>query len=378
AIFILDEGKFIDCNASAERLFGVQRRKIIGRTPIDFSPELQENGKPTTELVPKLVSAALKGNPQRFEWLHRRLNEVIVADVSLNAIKLNNKNVVVAFLFDITERKAAQKALRESEDKYRNLVENLDEIVYSFDEFSNITFVNQAAERKFGFNPNDVIGKPFSAFLHKDDVRPAMDTFSRLPDSRKTNGVYRIKSKNNGFRYVSATVSAIFENDKFKGAHGVLVDITERKLAEEKLRESEIKYHDLFDSANDAIIIFEPVSEIILEVNNKACEIYKIPKDRFIGMSLQKISKDIKTGRERIKETIKNKSFKNFESDHITPDGRILHLLINASLIEYEGIPAILSIHRDITDQILSDKQIRYLSTAIEQSPVSVVITDLN
>ena len=83
---------------------------------------------------------------------------------------------------------------------------------------------------------------------------------------------------------------------------GILVDITERKAAEEALLQSEQDYRQLFENAHDAIMIFTIRDEIILDANNRACELYGFDRPELIGMSLEKLSKDIAGGKIRIKK----------------------------------------------------------------------------
>lgn len=135
-------------------------------------------------------------------------------------------------------------------------------------------------------------------------------------------------------------------------------DITKRVRIEEALRVSESQYRNLFDYANDAIIVFRPSDEVILEVNSKACEMYGIHKNEFLGMSLKNVTKNVSKGEEQIAKILKDGTFRNFESTHYTRDGKAVDLLVSSSLIEYKGQKAILSISRDITDRKLAEQKI--------------------
>jgi two-component system NtrC family sensor kinase len=127
-------------------------------------------------------------------------------------------------------------------------------------------------------------------------------------------------------------------------------DISERKQMEAALRRSEGDYRNLFENANDSILIFEPESEIILEANKKACETYGFERKEFIGMSLKLITKDVKRGEQRIRETMETGQAKNFETVHFRKDGTPINILGGGSLIEYRGKPAVMAVARDITE----------------------------
>lgn len=122
------------------------------------------------------------------------------------------------------------------------------------------------------------------------------------------------------------------------------------------------KYKDLFESANDAILIFEPHSEVILEANNKACEVYGFTKNELIGMSFKKITFDVKKGEDAIGKILSGESFRNFETKHYTKDGNVLDFLVNASLIEYNGKLSILTINHEITEIKKTEYEIKRLN----------------
>jgi PAS domain S-box-containing protein len=125
----------------------------------------------------------------------------------------------------------------------------------------------------------------------------------------------------------------------------------ERQVAE---RTAELKrlsddYRQIFDNAHDAIIIFEPREERVLNVNRRACEIYGFSREEFLGMSLIRLSLAPERGRRQVAETLQKGVYHNFETRQVRKDGSEMYLEINASAIDYEGRPAILSVNRDVT-----------------------------
>lgn len=129
--------------------------------------------------------------------------------------------------------------------------------------------------------------------------------------------------------------------------------VDELVLMDKALKLSEEYYRMLFEQAHDAIVIFNPSGEIVLDVNNRACEVYGFTKEEFTGMSLQTISKNIPEGTINIQDTLRKGYYHNFQSVHYRKDFTEMLMEINASVIDYKGTPAILSINRDITDRIL-------------------------
>jgi len=125
------------------------------------------------------------------------------------------------------------------------------------------------------------------------------------------------------------------------------------------LKDSEREFQNIFDNAHDAIIIFDPNGEIVLDVNQQACRMYGYDRNEFIGMSLESISPDVPKGKTRIKETLEHGSYFNFETIQFRKDGSKMYLEINASVITYRGKNVIISINRDISRRKTAEQQIK-------------------
>ncbi len=136
-------------------------------------------------------------------------------------------------------------------------------------------------------------------------------------------------------------------------------DLAERKRMEEALRTSEREYRKLFEGANDSILIFDPETEVIMEANSKACETYGLKREQFLGASLKHLSRDASTAEDRIKHSLEYGKRESYEIVHLKSDGTPLYLLASSSPIEYGGKPAIMSIHRDISDRKRAEEEIQ-------------------
>lgn len=154
-----------------------------------------------------------------------------------------------------------------------------------------------------------------------------------------------------------------------------------RRRTEEALRKSE-EYRNLFRHANDPILIFDPETEVVLDVNERACQTYGYTREEFIGRSLKTVSEDVERGEEQIQQLLEKGTHQAFESVQYRADGTPINLLINSSVIEYEGRRAILSINRDITErkkaEDLLQRNLSLLTSIFESTADGILVEDAN
>ena len=151
---------------------------------------------------------------------------------------------------------------------------------------------------------------------------------------------------------VDTTVRRTFTTDDvnfLQAVANVLASAIGRARAEDALRKSEREYRRLFELANDAILIYEPESREILDVNENACEIYGYPRETFVGMTMKELSLDRRRGRRYLSTLLSRSNYQDFETVHRRYDGKPINVLVNSSVIEFQGKRAVLSINRDIT-----------------------------
>jgi len=137
---------------------------------------------------------------------------------------------------DISEQIKARKDLEESEARYRQLVEDVNDLVYSIDKEGNLTFLNSAIKTKYGYDPEEVIGHNYREFIYPDDI-PA--TEKHVSDALSGDVYvldYRIVAKDGTLHWVSSSPRPIIVYGEFDGLNGILTDISDRKVFEEKIR----------------------------------------------------------------------------------------------------------------------------------------------
>lgn len=139
-------------------------------------------------------------------------------------------------LMDITDIKLAEDALIESERKYRALVENLTEIIYTLDLEGKVTYVTPNTEALGGYVAEEVIGKSFLEFVHPEDREGREEEFRKTVSGRGKVSEYRVIAKDGHFVWMRTAAQPMIKDGKVVGVHGVLTDITDRKAAEQDIK----------------------------------------------------------------------------------------------------------------------------------------------
>ena len=238
AIFFMDKEKFIDVNPAGIELFGCKREDIIGKSPADFSPSIQPDGRDSKKKAKEKISLALSGIPQIFEWLHRRKNgEDIYTEVSLNRILFKGKIILLAIVRDITKWKKSKDKLMESERKFRSVVENAEEGLIMIGDNYRITYVNKKLCEITGYSEEEIIGRDFRGLLAGKSKKLVAERYRLRRKGKKIPVRYEIQvlRKDREIRDCSMSVSVIETERGEKLSVGVLLDITEKRKLEREL-----------------------------------------------------------------------------------------------------------------------------------------------
>lgn len=397
---ILDaDGKFIFANPSWHSTLKYTPSQIIGMTIYDI---VHPNYKDDIKKIIRKVSKGEKISNETIQLISKNGINVTVEVVMYLKKKQGVSSTIHGIFHDITSKTINEEKLRTSEKMYRFLVESAQDIIYEVDIKGNFTFVNSHGTSISGYSLIELLHMNFIDLVYEKNKEDILSFYlSQIKtNTEATYYEFQLVSKNGILLWLGQNVKIVYDEhnkNQVKGFFAVARDITERKGLEEKmkkmnssleyrikertallseanmelaseiklrkkteqaLRESEQDYRGLFDNAHDAIIIFTPEDEKIIEANDQALKIYGYSREEFIGMSLKSISKNVQKGMKYMQKVLKGKNIQSFETIQYNRKGEEIFFEINTSVVNYSGVKAILSISRDITKRKIAEKNL--------------------
>lgn len=278
---------------------------------------------------------------------------------------------------NITERKQAEKALRESENKYRDMVEQINDVMYSTDMDGILTYISPSVEILGGYKPEEMIGHSMSEFLDPMFLSTIKEKFQKVMVGVLQPMEYRVKIKFGEYRWVRSSSRPILKENKSIGMRGVLTDITEAKQADELLKQSETRYRLLADHMKDTVWLMDMnlkttyISPSVEKLRGYSLEeLQQLPLDRQFTPASSKLAMDAFS--EEIPKVMADPTYyisRNLELEFYRKDGTSYWSENKFSLIRDEnGSPiSIMGEGRNITErkrveEALKESELRFRS----------------
>lgn len=288
--------------------------------------------------------------------------------------------LIIGLLFRTEERRiVALSQIKKSEKRYQTLSENSPVGIFRARPDGYTTYVNPRWSELSGLSAEEAMGYGWTKAVHPEDREELMKGWEDAT-SNQLNSIAEYRFLRNDGKIVWVAGEAVFEysNDgEFIGYIGTIYDITQRKLAEQALRESEENYRNLFENDSAIKLMIDPVSGDIVNANNAAAQFYGWTSKKLKTMNISQILADgrsIKDIHPLISSEDQHKVHAEFQ--HRSSDEKIHHVKVFTSKIRFQGKDCFHSIIHDVTDQKVAEEKLKLLSKAIEQGPASVMITD--
>ena len=264
---------------------------------------------------------------------------------------------------DITDRKQAEEALRKSEEKHRQLINNSHDIIYTLSKNGDFTFVSNAWFTFLGFSPDKVIGMNFSKFVHPHDLKVCLDFLHQIGATGKgqTGVEYRVKHADGSWRWHTSDAVPIYDAaGQYVGIEGIARDITDQKFAEAALQESEERYRILVENSPVGIMLVQKGKFIY--ANTTGIQLLGYPSmDELVG---QKVIHSIHPDSQkelfkRIKDVVRGNPNPLMEIKLIRKNGELSVTESTSSQVVINGERASLIFGQDISSRKDAEEQIR-------------------
>ena len=393
-VFEGDTGRFLFGNEHACRLYGVPMERLTELTPADVSPEFQPGGRRSSELGREKMDEALAGGTPVFEWTHQQQpnGRQISTEVRLLRLPAEDRNLIRASIIDNTERKRAERALRESEAKFRALFEGASQGVVLHDD-TQILEVNPAAVRILGRRfAHEILGK------HPGEFSPPLQPNGESSDvmARKyidecmTQGSARfdwLACDPNGREISLEVMLTRIEWSGRQVIQAFITDITERQRAQAALAESEARFSAAFQASPIFIAISQMTTGRFVLVNDAFAHWSGYSREEILGRTALELGlweqveeRDAFWGDLRRAGSIREREcrFRNRA-------GRQFTMLVSSDVIQLNDVPHMLGMAMDITERKQVEAELRAgeaqlresearFSAAFQASPICIGI----
>jgi len=365
-------------NTGAENLLGYGAQEIIGKqTPQIFHlpSELEIVGDSLSFKYGRKVTGlnvffgyAVHEQLTQVEWTYvRKDGTQFPVRMTINVLRDRDGDIsgLLFIAMDIAVIKRSEKALKESERKYRLLVRNLPNCVYKGYLDGSIDFFDDKIEEITGYSKEEFLlrKKNWFSLVHEDDLDYTQEKFREaLRTDSSYIREYRVKSRTGDTIWIQDGGQIIYgENGEVEFITGAFIDITERKLAEKALHESEEKYRSLFNSGPDPIFVLDRARLEILDANPVAEETYGYSKDELTGMlfsALGPVDDIYKSMSDFEKDEWRAACIVSSRVQHYRKDRKSFYVRVTACPTRYKDRDAIILATTDITEALEKEAQL--------------------
>jgi len=276
----LEDGMFVSINEGFTRIAGYTEADVIGKTARELNVWVNSEDRE------KLTAGLNKyGKVENMEALFCAKDGTILNGLmSASLIQFNGVPHIISITRDITGRKKAEEALRVSESKYRDLVEQINEVIFSIDMDGIFSYISPTAEMLSGYRTEEIIGRSIRDFIYPDFLQNIQEQFKKALSGYLEPLEYRIRIKSGESLWMRCSIKPIRDGNRPAGFRGVLTDITTRKQIEESLN---LLSHTV-KSISECVIITDLHNKVLF-TNQAFQETHGRSEIELIGKSIEEL-----------------------------------------------------------------------------------------
>jgi PAS domain S-box-containing protein len=348
-------------NTAAQKQYGWTSAEVLGRHFMKFI-QPQYIGDSRKTVLQKIVQKGFWTG----ELLHNRSDGTLFpVHVTISEVRNAEGQIIghVAVNRDITERKLAEQASRRSAESLALLghtIRSIGECVSVTDTENRILFVNDAFSRTYGYTPDELIGKPISVVRSPRTQPPTDEVLYSTCQGGWRGEMINRKKDGTEFPIALSTSTVRNEQGHVLALVGIAMDITERKRAEDKLRESEERFRTLVESQGEGIGIVD-AQECFVFANPAAETIFGVPRGSLIGRSLVEFVKSEQWEIIEAQTNVRREGKRSvYELGIVRADGGTRYLLVTATpRIQDERYSGAFAVFSDITERKQAEEELR-------------------
>ncbi|MFI3136603.1 MAG: PAS domain S-box protein, partial [Methylococcaceae bacterium] len=337
-------------NEAFVRITGYSRAEAIGK-----NPRLSHSGKTPKAVYEDMWATLTRGEVWKGEFINRNKDGgEYTGSAFISPVRQQDGKIThyVSVQEDISARKQAESLLQESEKRFRNVADAAPVLIWLGGTDKLYFWFNQVWLDFTGRSLEQEMGDGWTEGVHPDDLSRYRDTYGRHFDRRKPFRMeYRLKRYDGDYRWIDDNGVPRFDVDgSFLGYIGSCIDITDRKLAEQKIAAQHLRYQTLLKSSTDGIHIIDLDGNIV-DANEAFCR--QLGYSSAETMQLNITQWDAQWPEEELlrilKELVLSGQAKQFETKHRRKDGSVIDVEINAVQVVLEGKPLLFASARDIS-----------------------------
>ncbi|MBS1538663.1 MAG: PAS domain S-box protein [Bacteroidetes bacterium] len=366
--------KILYCNQLVATMLGFSMDDLLKQKTLDF----YANPGDRIKLILEMKNNRFVQN--RPIQLKRINGELFWGLLTSHIIMFAGEEAVVTTVYDVTEQKLAEEKIKESEEKYRSLVENSPDIIMTLDLDYTIKFINYTVE---GFTIEQVIGSNVFDYVSPHQHQKIKQVFENVREN-KTMQHYELETPglNGSVTWYFTYTIPIFSGEDVVGFTLITRDITNQKESEIELRKSELNFRNTVEAVTVPMIITALKTSKVLYANKLVADMMEVPLEDITTLNAIEYYHNADE-REVYIKLLKEQGFvQNYLLQFKRRTGEILDVLASSRIITFDGQQALVSTLNDITDQKKAEESVRMseerLSGVIESAMDGIITIDSN
>jgi diguanylate cyclase (GGDEF)-like protein/PAS domain S-box-containing protein len=366
-IYIVQDKTFVYASPSYQELTGYSDTQLIGSNPLDYiHPD-------DRAMVREKAVQTLKGKrsePYEYRFIKKNGETIWVLEM-VTSITHNGKRAALGSFLNITGQKAMERSMRQSEERYRSIIEQMVDSYHETDLSGLLTFVNDAECRNLGYSREELIGMDIRRFINEKEFRKVSRVIAQVVNTGIPVYAHELEiTRKDGTKAFNETSVSLIRDSKGSpiGLRGIARDVTERKAMEEKIRESEERYRTILEEMEEWYFETDLAGNILF-CNDIFAKGIGYSKERLMGGNLRDFGRPENTdiiyrAFHQVHET--GEPIKNISHEFTRPDGS------GTAFVEFSIFPThnrkgkasgFRGVGHDITERKRAEDRIQYLAT---------------